>query len=75
MNPLDALEVNGTFWHADPRVYAGRRLKPAQVKTLERYRRKAAALRELGMPIAEVWEADLERDARRAVRVALGDIQ
>jgi G:T-mismatch repair DNA endonuclease (very short patch repair protein) len=67
-----ALEVNGTFWHADPRVYDGSNLKPAQVKTLERYAVKEAELRKMGIPIVEVWEADIRRDTDAAVRAALG---
>ena len=66
-----ALEVNGTFWHADPRVYGGRELKPAQIKTLERYACKEAALRAMDIPILEVWEADIRKDATVAVRNVL----
>lgn len=66
-----ALEVNGTFWHADPRVYGGRDLKPAQIKTLERYACKEAALRAMDIPILEVWEADIRKDATIAVRNVL----
>lgn len=66
-----ALEVNGTFWHADPRVYGGPELKPAQIRTLERYARKEAALRAMDIPILEVWEADVREDATLAVRNVL----
>ena len=69
-----ALEVNGTFWHADPRVYPGGPEFPAQVRTAERWDRKVAALAALGIPVVVVWEKDLRDDFAEALRVALASV-
>ncbi|HAX81912.1 MAG TPA: hypothetical protein DCY40_05030 [Actinobacteria bacterium] len=66
------LEVNGTFWHADPRFYPDReRLAPAQLRTVERYARKIEMLRKAGLQLLEVWEADLRKSPQHAVREVL----
>ena len=69
-----ALEVNGTFWHADPRVYPDGPTFPAQVRTAERWDRKVAALDALGIPVVVVWEKDLRDDFAEALRVALASV-
>lgn len=57
------IEVNGTFWHADPRVYVDRNnLKPSQVRTLERYDRKMSVLDNIGIPVIEIWEKDIKEN-------------
>lgn len=67
------IEVNGTFWHADPRVYPERsRLAPAQVRTVERYAAKVDLLRKAGLQLVEIWEADLRESVQDAVGVAVG---
>ncbi len=66
-----AIEVNGTFWHADPRFYDPRDLFPAQRRTIERYARKAAILRERGIKLIEIWESDLRHSSHDAVKNAL----
>jgi len=68
------LEVNGTFWHADPRVYPGGPTYPAQKRTAERWARKLAALDALGIRVIEVWEKELRNDPAQAVRVALATV-
>lgn len=65
------LEVNGTFWHADPRAYPNGPIYPSQVRTLLAYERKRSALVALGIPLIEVWEADLAESPENAVRHAL----
>lgn len=69
-----ALEVNGTFWHADPRVYPDGPVFPAQKRTAERWARKVAALDALGITVVEVWEKELRDDPAEAVRVALATV-
>lgn len=65
------LEVNGTFWHADPREFPQGPLHPSQRRTLSRYQTKMTLLAQLGIPVAEVWEMDIRADARQAVIQAL----
>ncbi len=57
-----AVEVNGTFWHADPRFYKSDDLKPAQIRSLERWETKLRLLEDLGIPLFVVWEHDLKKD-------------
>lgn len=66
-----ALEVNGTFWHTDPRVYPSGPTFPAQKRTQERWARKIAALDALGIPVVVVWEQDLRNGLTDALQVAL----
>lgn len=69
-----ALEFNGTFWHADPRVYPNGPVKPCQIQVAEKYQRKVALLAELQIPIIEVWELDFKIDPEGSVRKALGSL-
>ncbi len=60
------LEVNGTFWHADPRVYSGI-LLPIQQRAMAKYQRKKQLFLELGIRLGEVWEIDLKKCPGQAV--------
>jgi len=66
-----ALEVNGTFWHADPRFYPDGPIFDTQKRTANRYAVKSAILKSLGLPLIEVWESDLEQNFTKALRGAL----
>ena len=67
-----AIEVNGTYWHADPRFYDRSHLSQSQVRTTERYAVKVDLLRELGIPLVEIWEHDIKQSVENAVTQALG---
>jgi G:T-mismatch repair DNA endonuclease (very short patch repair protein) len=67
------IEVNGTYWHADPRVYPGP-LNATQRHNVGRYRRKVEYLNSIGIRVAEVWEQDFRRDPRKAVFDACQDL-
>lgn len=69
-----ALEVNGTFWHADPRDFPDGPVFPAQWRTAERWARKVSALAELRIPLVVVWERELRDDPAQAIRVALAAV-
>jgi G:T-mismatch repair DNA endonuclease (very short patch repair protein) len=68
------LEVNGTYWHADPRVYSGRVLDSAQGRHRAAWDRKVARLRELRVPLAVVWEIDLRLDIAVAIAKSLREV-
>jgi len=53
------IEVNGTFWHADPRVYANKKLYPIQIKNLENDKNKIKKAISLGYKVKVVWEQDV----------------
>lgn len=65
------LEVNGTYWHADPRVYRRDRLTIAQRRNVAIWRRKVRFVKQVGIPLAVVWESDFNREGAAAVRDAL----
>lgn len=67
-----ALEVNGTFWHSDPRAYPDGPVKHSQFRVAERYQKKLSFLTNQGVRVVEVWEMDFTADAEGSVRAALG---
>jgi len=66
-----ALEVNGTYWHADPRKYPDGPVHASQARTASRYQRKREALHQRDIPLVEVWEQDFKTDPEGAVADAL----
>ena len=69
-----AVEVNGTFWHADPRFYDLESLKPAQIRTLERWATKLDILTRLKIPLLVVWEHDLKEDFEGTLEMLIFDL-
>jgi G:T-mismatch repair DNA endonuclease (very short patch repair protein) len=61
------VEVHGTYWHADPRVYEGRTLTPDQRRNRLRDIDKKLFAAARGYRLKVVWETDL---ARRGVTLA-----
>jgi len=61
------VEVNGTYWHADPRRYEGRTLTPNQRRNRLHDLDKKLFAAARGYRLKVVWEADL---ARRGVTLA-----
>lgn len=61
-----ALEVNGTYWHADSRVYPAPK-GDVQIRAVARYQRKLDLCARLGIRVVEVWELDLKKDPLQAV--------
>jgi len=62
------IEVNGTYWHADPRVYNADDLIQfpyGQVKASEKWSKdeiKLAYARSIGYNVCVLWEADLKKE-------------
>ena len=56
------IEVNGTYWHADNRIYEGKKLTNTQLHDLkvDEYKKKWACLH--GIPILYVWEKDIREN-------------
>jgi G:T-mismatch repair DNA endonuclease (very short patch repair protein) len=61
------VEVHGTYWHADPRVYEGRVLTPNQRRNRLHDVDKKLFAAARGYRLETVWEADL---ARRGVTLS-----
>lgn len=67
-----AIEVNGTYWHCDPRAYPNGPTSPIQEKAIERDRRKQDAVERAGFRLLILWEKDIcERGPEQLLREAL----
>lgn len=67
-DPEAVVEVNGTFWHADPRIYPDGPVSCSQIRNAERWAKKMIAYQRVGVPVIVVWEADIrEHGPGRAV--------
>jgi len=55
------VEVHGTYWHADPRIYEGKTLTPDQRRNRLRDIDKKLFAAGRGYRLKVVWEADLAR--------------
>lgn len=64
-----AMEVNGTYWHADPRFYPNP-INDMQKRCVNKYNRKIDLLQSMGVNVVEVWEADLRSDFEETLRIA-----
>ncbi|HFU2857305.1 TPA: hypothetical protein ACGQ50_000845 [Enterobacter cloacae] len=61
------LEVNGTFWHCDPRFYPSGAVSPAQVRNLQRYAIKTRIIADKGFKLLEIWEHDFKESPVNSV--------
>jgi G:T-mismatch repair DNA endonuclease (very short patch repair protein) len=68
------VEVNGTYWHSDPRVYPNGPESKSQRKTASNYKRKVELLRTLGIKMIELWEMDVDKDIEKSVTEILAQI-
>lgn len=66
-----AIEVNGTFWHADPRFYPDGAVHKIQQHNLQKWNRKIESAKNNGITIIEIWEYDIKQNAHSAVVSAL----
>jgi G:T-mismatch repair DNA endonuclease (very short patch repair protein) len=65
------LEVQGTYWHSDPRVYPDGPKTASQKHTAAAFERKRAGLVRNGFRLIELWEADVKRDLKTLMDEAL----
>jgi len=63
-----ALEVNGTYWHADSRFFSSDMLNSTQLRGLEKFSNKARLLEELSIPLFIIWEYDFNQSPVGSVR-------
>lgn len=54
-----AIEVNGTYWHCDPRAYPDGPKYTIQKKNIASWKRKVKYAKQLGIQILVLWEIDL----------------
>jgi G:T-mismatch repair DNA endonuclease (very short patch repair protein) len=65
-----AIEVNGTFWHSDPRFYPNGPTCAVQRRNADAWLRKVAIANELNVRIIQIWEYDIRQNAPDAVASA-----
>lgn len=63
-----ALEVNGTYWHSDPRVYPNGPVSFTQKHNQEKYEKKKEVLSKLKIPLLEIWEKEVEEDTEKYLK-------
>ncbi len=58
------LEINGSYWHGDPRIYEEKELNKTQLKNkrVDEYKKKWALSR--GIPIYYIWEKDIRENPK-----------
>lgn len=63
------IEVNGSYWHADPRLYEGKTLTRVQKHDVkvDEYKQKWALLH--GIPILYVWEKDIRENPSEVMKM------
>ena len=56
------LEINGGYWHSDPRIYEGKELTPTQKKNkrVDEHKKKWALAH--GIQILYIWEKDIHEN-------------
>lgn len=65
------IEVNGTFWHADPRVYAAPK-HAMQISRCKSDQLKRSMYKSNGIHLIELWESDFKKTPSMAMRSVYG---
>lgn len=72
--PNRVIEINGTYWHGDPRFYEAEALNDIQKQAQQRDQYKMIWALEHGYRLSVIWEADIqEMGAEEAIGRALND--
>lgn len=58
------IEVQGTYWHGDPRVYNKNKLNSIQINNIKKDKIKKQVLESLGYKLIYIWELDLHINNR-----------
>jgi hypothetical protein len=69
-----ALEVQGTYWHADPRFFPDGPTHEIQKRNAFKWARKLAECASRNIRVIEVWEYDIKKDIRKAIAEALNGL-
>lgn len=56
------IEVNGTYWHADPRIYSKDKLNHIQLNKIEKDKRKKEVAKLYGFTLLYIWEIDINNN-------------
>lgn len=63
------IEINGGYWHSDPRLYEGKELNPTQKrnKRVDELKKKWALAH--GIPIIYIWEKDIHENPSYVMKI------
>jgi G:T-mismatch repair DNA endonuclease (very short patch repair protein) len=64
------IEVNGTFWHSDPRVYK-KPIHKIQQRNAVVWQRKISVIKGFGYNLVELWEEDIKQIGDEYIRESL----
>jgi very-short-patch-repair endonuclease len=61
------IEINGSYWHGDSRLYEQNELNRTQIKNIkvDEYKKEWALLH--GIPIMYIWEKDLRENPKKVM--------
>lgn len=57
---MTVVEVNGTFWHSDKRLYPEGPVHAIQKRNADKWNNKLTIINNLGYSLIELWEKDIE---------------
>ena len=62
------LEIDGSYWHSDPRLVTEDKMNPTQKKNkrVDNYKNKWAL--EHGMPLMRIWEKDIRENPKEVLK-------
>lgn len=68
------IEIDGGFWHSDPRLYEGKELTPTQKKNkkVDKYKDKWA--KEHKIPLIRIWEHDINNNPEQVLEMLKKEI-
>jgi len=66
-----AIEVNGTFFHSDPRFYPNGPVHAIQKRNAIKWSVKLNIIRQLGYTLVQLWENDIKERGQEYIRQSL----
>lgn len=68
------IEVDGEYWHSDPRLYEGKELTPTQKrnKRVDKDKDKWAQMHKI--PLMRIWEQDINNTPEKVLEMLKGEI-
>lgn len=68
------LEIDGGFWHSDPRLYEGKELTPTQKKNKKVDKFKDKWAKEHKIPLIRIWEHDINNNPEQVLEMLKKEI-
>lgn len=68
------IEIDGSYWHSDPRLYEGKELTPTQKKNKRVDKSKDKWAREHRIPLIRIWEYDINHNPQKVMNELYSEI-